>query len=330
MIYLHRTFLSFALLVLAVAVWAQPVLTTAGQTPTLGETYRVWYTELPGGLDVGPAGANQTWDFSNNNWATFELQFSILDPEDAICANDFPDAEFVWLLDEFEAYNFYTTSATGIDLIGGASGTADEILFKEIHSNTEDGLQFPATFGDSYTYDMEYTSYFFGLSSVESGNGEATFDGYGTIITPAGTFENVLRMKIERTVTATAGIMETQYAWILPGQFIPVMVYTIEDDPETIPSVYYALSNTISGTNDLPQLDLGLRILQNPTPDRLQLTGLDELTAAVDFYLVDALGRVSALQDVEQGVDMSAYTSGYYVLVAQTEKGRQAIPFINN
>ncbi len=232
----------FFLLMLLGGLSAQPVLTTAGQTPAIGETYVVQYAEVQI-FDPGPTGPNQTWDFSDLTLPFFEIQFSILAPEDGVSSADFPDADFVWLLDEFEAYNYYQVTDTGLDLIGGASGVPDDILFREIFTDSEDGLQLPATYLDNYTYYSAFTSFFFGTSSMNERNGAVDLDGYGTIILPDGTtYENVLRMKIVAQTTLVP-IQETQYAWILPGQFVPVMVYTFDDDDESVPSLYYSKRN---------------------------------------------------------------------------------------
>lgn len=325
--YLKFYTLPLLLILLAVQLVAQPVLTTASQTPEIGETYEVQYAEV---LDFvpGPGGANQTWDFTDQNLQYIQLQFSILAPEDGVSSADFPDADFVWLLDEFEAYNYYQETDTGLDLVGGASGTPDDILFKEIFTDTEDGLHFPATFQDSYTYYSAFTSFFFGTSSMNERNGEVEYDGYGTIILPDGTtYDNVLRMIIRSTTTAFP-IMETQYAWILPGQFVPVMVYSFEDDDESVPTIYYSKKNIETSTRDLAEVDLGLRLQTNPVREKLVVNGDLQMLEGLEFSIVNTLGQSYAIQADDGGIDVSNLPSGMYYLMAASRDAYQVLPFM--
>ncbi len=319
--------LSFLLIFWASVVVAQPVLTTASQTPEIGETYEVQYAEV-GSFIPGPGGANQTWDFSDQAPPFFQLQFSILAPEDGVSSVDFPDADFVWLLDEFEAYNYYQVTDTGLDLVGGVSGTPDDILFKEIFTDTEDGLHFPATYQDSYTYYSAFTSFFFGTSSMNERNGVVEYDGYGTIILPDGTtYNNVLRMIIRSTTTAFP-IMETQYAWILPGQFVPVMVYSFEDDDESVPTIYYSKKNIETSVQDRAEVDFGLSIRTNPVRDQLQLRGDFQLFNELDFSIVNPLGQQQRYQVLNGTIDVGSLPAGVYYLVASNQDGRQVLPFM--
>lgn len=317
----------FSLCMMVGSLSAQPVLTTAGQTPAIGETYEVQYSEVQA-FDPGPTGPNQTWDFSDLMLPFFEIQFSILAPEDGLSSSDFPDADFVWLLEEFEAYNFYQVTDTGLDLVGGASGVPNDILFREIFTDSEDGLQFPATYLDNYTYYSAFTSFFFGMSSTNERNGEVEFDGYGTIILPDGTtYEDVLRMKIVSQTTLVP-IQETQYAWILPGQFIPVMVYTFEDDDESVPSIYYSKRNVETSVEQVAVIDFGLRLLQNPVQDVLQLQASVESLQTFDWYIVDVLGGVRATAINDSIVEVNQLSAGTYYLVAQKDGQRQILPFV--
>ena len=319
--------LTFSMLFVGLLTYAQPVLTTESQTPEIGETYEVQFAEVMT-FEPGPGGANQTWDFSDLTLNSIEIQFSILAPEDGVSNADFPDADFVWLLDEFEAYNYYQVTDTGLDLVGGASGTPDDILFREIFTDTEDGLQLPLTYLDTYTYYSAFTSFFFGTSSMNERNGSVEADGYGTLILPDGTtYDNVLRIIIMSTTTAFP-IMETQYAWLLPGNFVPLMVYTFEDDDESIPSVYYSKKNLDTSVRTSPNVDLGLRLQQNPVQSQVQLLGTSEILADLDLQIFDGLGRAQLSMQQGGQMDVQMLAAGTYYLVARHPDGQQVLPFV--
>ncbi len=317
------------LLALSVSLSAQPTLTTAGLTPAIGETYEVQFAEV-GVFDPGPGGANVTWDFSDLNLPTFELQFSILDPAETICGDSFEDADFVWLLNEFEAYNYYQVSDTGLDLIGGCNGSPGDITYQEVFSDVEDGLQLPMTYQDMYSYHSEFDAFFFGITSSGFRDGEVEVDGYGTIITPMGTYENVLRLVITSETTTLLTSSETQYAWMLPGQFVPVMVFTVEDDPEVSPSIYYAQRNETSATGQVPTVDYGVRIAANPVQETLTLNGVEQLPIGTQARIVNALGQPVYAGQAMNHMAFDQQPSGTYYLVFEAEEGRQVIPFIKS
>ena len=319
--------LSFLFCWATLQIIAQPVLTTESQTPQIGETYEVQFADVFV-FEPGPGGADQTWDFSELNLPFTELQFSILEPGDGLSAADFPDADFVWRLDEFQAYNYYQVSETGLDLVGGASGTADNILFLEIFSDSEDGLHYPATYADSYTYFSAFTAHFFGMTSYNERNGEVEYDGYGTLILPDGTtYENVLRMII-RSETTAFPIIETQYAWMLPGQFIPLMVYTSDDDDESSPSIYYSKKNSTTATSSPANVDLGLRLQQNPVKDQLQFQGTTEMLHNATIHLWSSSGQRLDHKLTSSVIDVTHLPAGTYYLTVSTTHGQQVLPFV--
>ena len=222
-----KTTFTIQFILLAILSFAQPVITT-DIVPQTGTTFTAAYNE--GTIDVGPAGEDQTWDFSDLS-TIFDIHFEIMEPNDAPGAESYPDAEFVWHLVEFENYLFYDVTDNVISQLGGVNGVAGDISFSTINTDWEDGFQLPLTFGDTYDFLTVYDNYLFG-SYIGSGQRNATLtaDGYGTVTTPFGTYENVLRVKIVRQ---EFGILFTQHAWLHPQSFLPVMVYDTDEDPET-------------------------------------------------------------------------------------------------
>lgn len=323
----QQFFTTIITLLVSFPILCQPTLNINDQTPSIGETYEVHYAEVAN-FNLGGEGANQTWDYSNTNWNTLELEFAILAPGDGVSSVDFPDADFVWFLNAFEAYNYYQVMDSSIDLIGGASGEEDDILFKEIFSDTEDALRFPANYQDTYDYFSAFTSYFFGTQTSATRSGTVEFDGYGTLITPNGTYNNVLRMVITSSVSTFPEEQEIQYAWMLPGQFIPVMVYTIDGDPESMPTVYYAKKNVDTAVKTPRNIDLGFRLAANPAHDQLQVLNAEGISEDVQWYLFNNFGQRIVITNQANSFDLSNLAAGQYYLTAVTREGQQILPFI--
>ena len=230
---------------LPVIGFSQPVLTN-NIVPTFGDQYDAQFIESPN-FDPGPSGQNQIWDFSNLQ-GQLDIHFNILDPNDTPESDKFPNASFVWNFVEFESFIYYTSNEDGISQMGSAVANATETTFLVINTDLEDALQFPVTFGTSYDYHTEYDNYLFG-SLLSSGQRDATLtaDAYGTIITPYGTYENALRVKI---VTTEFGLNSTQYAWFDENNFLPILVFESSDDPEEPPSLYFTDIDQMVATDE--------------------------------------------------------------------------------
>ena len=137
---------------------AQATLNIDEQIPSIGEQYDVLYIDATNlNFSPGPAGENQLWDFSQIDVSTaLNLHFSILAPEEGVGAADYPDADFIWLLYEFGAYNYYAIKDNNIELIGGVFGAfingEEEIDFQQVFTDSDDALQYPATYNSMYDF----------------------------------------------------------------------------------------------------------------------------------------------------------------------------------
>lgn len=229
---------------------SQPTLTN-DFAPNFGDQFNAQFIDNPN-FNPGPEGANQIWDFSSLQ-GQFELHFNILDPADTPESEEFPGASFVWNIVEFETFFYYLSNEDSISQMGNAVATDTETTFLVINSDLEDALQFPITFGTSYNYHTAYDNYLFG-SLIFSGqrDGSLTADGYGTIITPYGTYDNVLRLKI---VTSEFGFNNTQYVWYDEKSFLPILVYESSDDPEENPSLYYTDIDLALASKDMDKIN---------------------------------------------------------------------------
>ena len=315
------------LCILPTALVAQPVIDQA-MIPAESTVYKAQYGTSTV-FDPGPAGESQTWDFSHLE-SDFDLNIGILMPDEAVGADSFPDADFVWHMVEFESYNFYEASDTGISQMGSAVGNTSGIDFLVINSNTEDAYKFPITYGTKYDYDTQYDNYLWG-NWTYTGNRTGMFeaDAYGTVTTPFGTYENVMRLKL---VTVEFGITSTQYIWTLPDSFIPLLVYEFNDDVYTDPSYYYVdiPAGTSSSRNFLNQ-ETSFKVLQSG-PRTLQVEWNNGLPAGgvESIVISDVAGRpivYSTLVDSGQTIELQLpdIAAGVYYLTVNSGKSYKTL-----
>ena len=159
------------------------------------------------GLEPGPSGADQSWDFSSlSTNSTF--QNSVEDPAETPFAADFPDATFTLLgSDGFYSYAQLTDDALLVlggsgSVPGGGSATAR-------FDDPQQLIAAPATFGSAFENDFGFSLKLDGsiittvtVDSVEireRGTQSAEIDAWGTLTIPSGEYE-ALRQRVE-TVT---------------------------------------------------------------------------------------------------------------------------------
>ena len=294
-----KSIFTIQFLLCSIYIFAQPVITT-DIVPQTGITVKAAYNE--GTIDVGPSGENQIWDFSTLS-TSFDINFAILDSKEAPGSSSYPDAEFVWHLVEFENYLFYDVTDNVISQLGGVNGAVGDVTFQTINTDWEDGLQLPLTYLDTYDFFTAFDNYLFGdLISSSTRNATLTADGYGTITTPFGTYENVLRVIITRE---EFGSQARQTSWLHPESFLPVMVYDTDEDPETADSYYFTdLEGILSSTE--PEI-LEEDLIVKSKNGQISIEGLKDRD--VYFQLFDFMGQNI---DIEQNrISNSSWTVDY-------------------
>ena len=258
---------SLVALLCTMIVNAQPVITNT-ITPEVGDSWTITFMEN-NNFDPEQEGVNQTWDFSDLDVSnSIDLEVQILDQTEITGGPSYPESDFVWYIQGFGIYNYYTVDEDSLSLIAGASIQNGSIDFETIFLNPEDGLHFPLTYGDNYNYYSFFQQFVFGMDlGTQERNGSVEADGYGTIITPNGTYENVLRIIITET---SFGFTTTQYSWLDVNNFVPIFLYETSDDPDAIPSLYFSDPEIMSTSIDeLDNESLEWNVWQNKTSNEL-------------------------------------------------------------
>ena len=164
-------------------------------TTTQGVYTLAFYSYSENILDPGDAGENMVWDFSDQQDPQAVLdQITEACPGNENC-NQFPDANRINYFEDEKSYTYLSIGNNEYRTIGAYSLEDG----RNVYNNEEIICKFPDAFGE--TFDDEYQTSF-DSSSGGNTNGAVSVevDGYGTLITPAGTFNNVLRIKRLRTV----------------------------------------------------------------------------------------------------------------------------------
>ena len=336
----------FTLLLISVlamqALFAQPVLTN-GLNFTIGDTFRSdSYIDVTS-IDPGSGGANQTWDFSTISGGTYVVG------EGVICVNPattpFADSSVVANANictrnidapnsgYFQYFDCNNTSQNLIAIALLESGGGSFITYTNIATI----IEFPFTFGDSFgdTWDALFFSFDLGYYyNRDSSIVTAEADAYGTITTPAGQFQNVLRIKtttIDYSWTNYNGtgwipngsFTDIQYQWYAPNIKVPVMSMSeAEWMPGSYMVQYLVEHNFPTGIED--RSDYQLEIFPNPATDRVTIK-TDKMFNSVSIYSL--LGKKMDVVTSQSGqlhqqtIDLSNYPLGGYLIEVGFEDG---------
>ena len=324
------------------ALFSQPTLTSSLNF-TIGDTYRYdLYTDVIN-IDPGAGGANLVWDFGTISGGTY------LEGDGAICVDPsttaFADSSAVANANicirsednpDFGPYQYYECNNTSQNLIAlGFLGAGNNIFSG--YTNPQTALEFPFTFGDSFDDTWESMMFYINLGYYfmrDSSIVSVEADGYGTVTTPAGEFQDVLRIK--RTTidyswsnyggtgwTSNGSFTDIQYEWYAPNIKVPVMIIQEMDWlPGSYTVRYLVEYNFSTGIED--RVDVHLEIFPNPATDRVTIKS-DEMFNSLRIYSLNGrqldVASSQTSQPHQQTIDIRKYPKGVYLIEVGFEDG---------
>ena len=213
--------------------YGQPVI-PASSIPSVGTSWVQTVTEST--PSPGPAGANQSWDFSTTPLDGFSFEANFVDPSTTPYSATFPGASLAGdYLIEFDTisesfYEYYQVQGGTFSVLGEASSFTTTI-YSDPQELPYVNLTFGTTVMDDYistttTMLGEITTY--GMTSHH-------YDGYGSINLPQGMINEVIRIhEFDISVdTSDLGYGTTIitrdtseiYSWIQPSSILPVATW---------------------------------------------------------------------------------------------------------
>lgn len=318
-----RTLL-FALLCLPRLLAAQPTITIC-ENFSIGMVMR--FQNCDTNVFTGNGGANQTWNFSTlSNLPAIDTQW-IVSPASTTHASLFPAANIV----EKNSMGTFVYSNNSIDsnhMVGFLDTTSGLtiiyrdpmlFLFRPIHYGDIDTNIFTDTFS-SGGYDFRGS----GISIIHA-------DGYGTLLLPNGTYNNVLRVKIthmeDDTLVnfSTPGTSTTvTYAWFDSSHSSALL----KIDSTNVPGFYYNKSvkyllqdsTSAVGKNNIEKR---FQLYPNPVSEQFTFSANDK----GELIISDQFGRVIktvSINEYKTNISTHNLAPGIYYVTFQTEKYRQS------
>lgn len=311
--------------------------------------------EIP---DVSPSGANATWDFSDLQVDTPNIVAVYIAASDTTpYAADYPTSDLVQTLGfgGLTYYQFMESDADGISIVGEV--IPGFVPGQSVYSDPELIVAFPLTYQSTWTDDFAYDLSYVGSGVTYEGDGNTMceVDGYGTLVLPHLTFEDVLRLKMITfsfdtasfgSETETIKVFDTTYVWLSPAYHGPLCSYTTS---RTVNTAYFITQDTVISdsvtvldssfsfdpfsemTSSVVTVSSGkysLSISPNPFENILQLSFSTERSQELQFILRDIHGREVYAEDlgIQTGdtniqLSLPSLPGGMYVALLQSATG---------
>lgn len=294
-----------SILFCALSTSSQTVITHASHAPFIGYGSTHMYMEddmNPIDIDPGPAGTNQSWDFSDYI-GTEEEQLNFIDPEDTPFADSIAGSDInIAISNEFEdeaGYAFMHINSS--DFILKAFGIMDEgePISYSIFEPSPTVMTYPFSYGNSFDTEGQMEISMEEMTMVQKSWSTSEADAWGNITTPHGSYTNVLRVKTT-TIDSTFmyfsgnlvyedGYMGIDYAWYSGNHRSPVFEISGDYDGEFIPwYVHYLIGETV-GIEE--KLQLSLNVYPNPASSHVSID-IPNIKSGLSLRMTDLTGRI--------------------------------------
>jgi hypothetical protein len=284
---MKHLFLKLTLL-LPLAAIAQPEFTKNDMYP-VGFSYQKMMVN-PNEVPTEITGANSTWNFELFSMGSATETAEAFSTQGAY--QSFPEATFVFgsELGSDSLYRYFVVNDNSFALNGffvfpndgfppppGSNGPM-------VYNPPLDIFRFPSTMGSAFTQTINGTKNQLPDTILRKGQQTVTFDGYGTLTTAAGTFQNALRFYTEQQYvdsTSANGVVNTyevkSWSWISPATRGVILLHKeimVKDNDEVPDTTAWYTNPGDVGFDDAQKRSF--IIYPNPMHDVFTLSGQAE------------------------------------------------------
>ena len=318
---------------------AQAQIVESDWMPSAGIAKNSFLSNNASDFSIGSGGQDQDWDFSGLTSSSSMSQNAVAASE-GNGSSEFESANLAYV-DGMSAV-YYNTSNGAFQALGSYSGSDNQVT-SEIFTDAKDIMRFPVGFGQSFVDDYYSINRIYTMSQSYEKDGSISVevDGSGTLTTPEGTFENVLRIKSVEDYqfiglpptpgSSTTGTI-TKYTFIspdYPGVFLMEHV-TVDDNINPAQTdIYYADVVSLSTRFSPTRPDFVL--YPNPTSSKLSIRSENPVTS---IQLRDRYGRLvnySIISRSDRLVELNVRNipSGVYLIKIEDTEGQVVSRRIN-
>ena len=300
---------------------AQPLITYSGNAPQIGDSYE--FSVDSTNIDPGSAGANQSWDFSTITPSSF-YSVAVVSPGSTPFASDFPESNIAFqYTGDTEWYGYINVNTSDLlnNGVGFDPGGDNEYFIH--YTDAVKLIKYPFSYNDSYT-DSYYTCYTMseGMDIHEHSNVTVTADAWGSVSTPAGVYNNTLRVKLEFSGTDSVFVMGnfmyvtthslTQYEWYTATSHSVIISICVNTDGS---SISYRSDDV--GIDEQASSLKQIQLYPNPATDKIDIELPMELDNSTEVNIYNSLGKQVKRFTRGKGkltADISSLSPGLYIV----------------
>ncbi len=334
--------------------------------PNQGDTIRVSYASSTANVNHTLSGANFTWNFSAltpNAQQVFEFATPTALPFNFTATygvlNPSPDSlPFIGAIPT-NFVDYYKNGSSGYRQVGSSFDYAPlgNFSIPIIYTSSDYVYRFPMNYNNIDSSDAAYSFQLPGVAYFgQERHRENRVDGWGTLITPFGTFQTLrVRSVVDAVDTVsfdTTGIgfsfprpQLVEYKWLAQGGKIPILEVEAQvfNNTETVTNVIYRDSLRpnvfqVSVAEAQPQSRI-TALYPNPAQDQLNLFWSQPAASRARIEITDIHGRVLVQEDAgrlqagpqSRVIDVATFNQGVYLIRVTDESGSgKAVYFVKN
>lgn len=324
------------LLVIAILMMANlnaQITVTSANVPQIGDTIHSHGVAMPS-ISVQHGGANQTWDFSSISGASAGAT-NFVPLSGSTLPTTFPQSNIVELSGGSEIY--YKKNTSEYSLVGTYSPGSTRLIIP----NSRDFLKFPITYNDVFNGTWSGTAENLSASVTYSRSGTSMVkaDGYGTLILPYTTVNNVLRVITVYNYqdvymgSTLATYVDTIYTWFNATTNCYIATYSVIYMSGMFiasQATYIDQSSFVSSVNDLTIGEKQLSFYPNPADNFINVENTSEAMILKIFDVRGSLIKTEKIQKGNRKIDISDLKSGVYFVHYSTESNNYTQKLVVN
>ncbi len=320
---MKKTLLTFSCIIALTGLHAQITLNSSTHIPSIGSSYDYYAVSSPS-LNISQGGANANWDFSGLAGSLITIDY--IDPANALDPSSFPLADIVGATTQGGATteNYYSTSNSDLTIVGNYQPN----VLRVTYTNPRELMKFPITYGNTFSETFSGTNENLAVTSSMDADGTVDIeaDGYGNLILPYTTVQNVLRIRVVTNTdlsfmsTPIGTATDTIYMWYNASTKSRIASYTISYLNGILnftAATYIDQSDLVTGGIGLPEFDYSYSFYPNPASDFITFNNANDITS-VSIYSLDGKAVLSA-ELTGQKLDISDLEKGMYLLQYATQ-----------
>ena len=328
--------LSLTILLLSAVLGAGAQTLNESAFPVAGDVFTFTLADTAG-FNSGATGTGVTWNFSSLSATGATQVDSFLSPSATPYAAVITNATVACHTHSpvGNQYIFYKDN-TGA---GAFQRVANILPDTVIYSIQPSEFQYPLSFGNAVQGSYYAGYHGSGGMNVEAGTISGSADGTGTLITPLGTFSNVIRVHAIRNENdtidngAVAGTTVVEYYnWYQQQSYYPVLTYTSSSTSVMGHVVHAARSlgyrqGYVTGINEAGYSNAECSVFPNPANSQVNVVFTADAGSPTEITVYDLAGRkvLQQLAECSGGpnsvtMDTRKIAAGVYTVAIKTEQ----------